>query len=496
MRKKILIVDSEKSIHDLFQILFKKMSALSSKQTFFYDIVSAKDSSQAIQLLQKQSFDLVIADLKPNGLKGLDLLKQAKELQPKIIFIIITAFDKSETAVQAMKLGAYHYMLKPFNVEVMKTTIFSALNTSVLKEKEELSKKEDNSADVVASSPSLFNKKRGSDKKETSSIKEVLVGESSAMKKIVKDIEQISQSVAHILITGESGTGKEMIAREVHKLSLLKSKPFVAVNCGAISPNLIESEMFGHKKGSFTGAVVDKKGFFELADGGVLFLDEIGELPLEMQPKLLRVLQEKTIRMVGGTKDKKVNVRLISATNRDLEKMVKKGEFREDLFYRLNVVRIHIPPLRERKADIPFLVKYFFKKYSQKKEGSAGGISPSAMRVFQHYDYPGNIRELENLIERVIILGEEDQIEEQDILSCLAEEEKKAKWDISLPVQGMDLEEIIGNLEKNLLIQALQRTKGLKKPAADLLQLSLRAFRYRLHKYQLSGFVSDKEEDY
>ena len=494
MRKKILIVDSEKSIHDLFQILFKKMSVASSqssKQTFFYDIVSAKDSAQAVQFLQKQSFDLVIADLKPAGVKGLELLKQAKELQPKIIFIIITTLDHSETAVQAMKLGAYHYMLKPFNVEAMKSTILSALDSS------SEGKGESSQEDKGASSPVLPDKKEGGrDKEAPRSIREVLVGESPAMKKIVKDIEQISHSVAHILITGESGTGKEVIAREVHKAGPLKKKPFMAVNCGAISPNLIESEMFGHKKGSFTGAVADKKGFFELADRGVLFLDEIGELPLEVQPKLLRVLQEKTVRMVGGTNDKKVNVRLISATNRDLEKMVQQGSFREDLFYRLNVVRIHIPPLRERKEDIPSLVKYFVKKYSTKKEGSAKGISPSAMRVFQQYDYPGNIRELENLIERVIILGAENQIEEQDVLSCLAEEEKKSKLDISLPVQGMDLEEMIEKLEKNLLIQALQRTQGLKKPAAALLKLSLRAFRYRLHKYQLSGFVSEKEDDY
>lgn len=473
MYKKILVVDDEQSIREFFQILLKRMSAEGDYQ---FEMVSAEDGQKALELIEKQSFDVVISDLKMPRLSGLELLKKVKPAQPHIVFILITAFDTSETAVQAMKIGAYDYIPKPFNVDEIKLTILSALNLKKLELenqqlKEELNQEKDFST---------------------------LVGESDSMKKIFKDIEQISSSTSNVLITGESGTGKEVIARAVHNNSVLKDKSFVAVNCGAVPDTLIESEMFGHKKGSFTGAVTDKKGFFELADGGTLFLDEIGELPLSVQPKLLRALQEKIIRMVGGTADKKVNVRFITATNRDLEKMVQENTFREDLFYRLNVVRLHIPPLRERREDIPLFVEHFLKKYSKKLNCPVKTVSDGVMPLFQKYNYPGNVRELENLVERVIILSEGQEIRDTDVLPFLhqgdaAQGEKKHTFDISLPEQGLDIESTLADLERGLLIQALRRTGGMKTPAAELLGLSLRTFRYRLQKYQLDDNEGDGE---
>lgn len=474
MYKKILVVDDEQSIREFFQILLKRMSAEGDYQ---FEMVSAEDGQKALELIEKQSFDVVISDLKMPRLSGLELLKKVKPAQPHIVFILITAFDTSETAVEAMKVGAYDYIPKPFNVDEIKLTILSALNLKKLELenqqlKEELNQEKDFST---------------------------LVGESDSMKKIFKDIERISGSISNVLVTGESGTGKEVIARAVHNNSKLKDRSFIAVNCGAIPDTLIESEMFGHKKGSFTGAVADKKGFFELADGGTLFLDEIGELPLSVQPKLLRALQEKVIRMVGGTTDKKVNVRFITATNRDLEKMVQENTFREDLFYRLNVVRLHIPPLRERKEDIPLFVEHFLKKYSKKLNSPVKTVSDEVMRLFQQYSYPGNVRELENLVERVIILSEDQEIRDTDVLPFLDQGapgqvvKKDSAFTISLPDEGLDIESTLAVLEKSLLMQALRRTGGMKTSAAELLGLSLRTFRYRLQKYQLDDNESDGE---
>ncbi len=469
MNKKILVVDDEQSIREFFQILLKRMS---SESDYSFEVVSAEDGRKALALIEKQSFDMVISDLKMPYMSGLELLKKIKPVQPNLVFILITAFDTSETAVSAMKMGAYDYIPKPFNVDEIKLTILSALKLKNLELENQQLKKE---LDQERSSLSF-------------------IKQSPAMKKIFEDIHKISHSTSNILITGESGSGKEVIARSVHQNSALSSRPFIAVNCGAIPDTLIESEMFGHKKGSFTGAVMDKKGFFELADGGTLFLDEIGELPLTVQPKLLRALQEKVIRMVGGTTSKKVDVRLISATNRDLEKMVRTNDFREDLFYRLNVVRIHIPPLRERKEDIPLFVEHFLNRYSRKLNCPVKTVSNEVMQMLKGYSYPGNVRELENLMERVVILGGEQEIESKDILPFLNEESNQAlekeSFGVSLPEQGLDMEFVIGNLEKSLLTQALKRTDGLKKPAADLLKLSARAFRYRLQKYQMDDFLS------
>ncbi len=463
MSKKILIVDDEPSIREFFQILF---SRLSEDQAF--EVTVAENGDKAFQLLKQKSFDMVISDMKMPGMSGLQLLEKAKPLHADMVFILITAFDTTQTAVQAMKMGAYDYISKPFNVEEIKRVVFSAL-------KLQKTNKED---------------------KKHHDTGGFLVGRSQAMQKIVKDIQHLSHSSSNILITGESGTGKEMVARLAHSQSALKDQPFVAVNCGAIPETLIESEMFGHKKGSFTGAVADKKGFFELAEGGTLFLDEIGELPLMVQPKLLRALQEKTIRMVGAMADKKVEVRLITATNRKLEKMVALKQFREDLFYRLNVIRINIPPLRERKEDISFFVQHFLQKHKKKLKLDTKTISEKAISLLEEYHWPGNVRELENLMERVMILSERKKIEDEDILSALKEKTLKpsiapSELNVALPEKGLDLPLLMDGLEKSLLQKALQRTGGAKTPAANLLRLSLRAFRYRLRKHHLDEELSD-----
>ena len=473
MHKRVLVVDDEQSIREFFEVLFKKMSAESD---YSFEMVPAEDGQKALDLIQNQSFDMIISDLQMPRVSGLELLEKVMSLYPKMAFLLITAFDTSETAVRAMKLGAYDYIPKPFNVEEIKMTVFSALKLERLELENKHLKKELDQEKGVS----------------------FLVGQSEAMKKIFNDVDRISHSTSNVLITGESGTGKEVIARAIHKSSVLKNKPFIAVNCGAVPETLIESEMFGHKKGSFTGAIADKKGFFELADGGTLFLDEIGELSMSVQPKLLRALQEKIIRMVGGMSDKKVTVRFITATNRKLEEMVQKNLFREDLFYRLNVVRIHIPPLRERKEDISVLIDYFFKKYSAKLNTPLKSVSDEMMQVFQKYDYPGNIRELENLVERVIILSGDEEVGITDLppffeMNHLKSQKREESINISLPEEGVDLEKIIGNLERSLLVQALQKTDGGKKRAANLLHLSLRAFRYRLQKYQLEE--SEDTED-
>ena len=477
-------MDDEQSIREFFLILFRKMS---KELGHLFEVTLAEDGQRGLELLQQKSFDLVISDLKMPRMSGLELLERGKTINSHLAFIMITAFGSTDTAVKAMKMGAYDYITKPFNVDEIKMIILSIFDLKKLEEKNQLLTRE-------------LSQARG---------KIQMIGSSPAMKKIEHDIKQISESLATILITGESGTGKEVVARLVHQHSSLKDQSFVAVNCAAIPYSLIESELFGHKKGSFTGALTDKKGFFELADRGTLFLDEIGELPLEMQPKLLRALQEKIIRMVGDVEDKKVDIRLITATNRNLEKMVQAGQFREDLFYRLNVVRFHLPPLRERKEDISPLVQYFFKKYSQKQGRKVPKLPESLLNTLRQHDYPGNVRELENLVERIMILGDTELENPEEVLSFLKGVSSKDSdvtpenrtLEIPLPEEGIDMEQTIGNLEKSLLERALTKTQHSRKHAAELLGLSTRALRYRLQKYHLdtdltkNDFIDDKESE-
>jgi two-component system response regulator PilR (NtrC family) len=311
-------------------------------------------------------------------------------------------------------------------------------------------------------------------------------------------IRRVSQTPTNVLITGESGTGKEMVAKAIHFNGPLKDRPFVTVNCGAIPESLMESEMFGHKKGSFTGAVADKAGLFEVADGGTLFLDEVGELPLSIQVKLLRAIQERVIRRVGGTEDSKVEVRIIAATNRDLEDMVKKGTFRQDLFYRLNVIGIRSPALRERPEDIPALANHFLKKYNERLGKSIGGISAEAMDMLKKYDYPGNVRELENIIERTVALEGGATILPESLppfVNTPSGRKLASTHEIQITEDGLDLDKVMGQMEKELLIKAIHAAGGVKKKAAKLLNITFRSMRYRVEKYGLGSLGDDDLED-
>ncbi|WP_413287977.1 sigma-54-dependent transcriptional regulator [Bdellovibrio sp. HCB337] len=464
MKSRILVVDDEESIREFLEIMLKKEG---------YEITLAEDGQKAKDLLAKKSFDMIISDLQMPHVTGIELLKHVKETAPEIVFMMITAFGTTETAVEAMKMGAYDYITKPFKIDEVRLNIQNALRSRNLEVENRSLKKE------LVKEYSFQN----------------MVGNSQAMHQIFEMVKRVSQTPTNVLITGESGTGKEVVAKAIHYNGPLKDKPFVTINCGAIPENLMESEMFGHKKGSFTGAVVDKAGLFEVADGGTLFLDEVGELPLTIQVKLLRAIQERIIRRVGATDDMKVEVRIIAATNRNLEEMVQKGGFRQDLFYRLNVINIKTPGLRERRDDIPLLAGHFLKKYNERLNKNIGGISTEAMEILKKYDYPGNVRELENLIERTVALEGGAMILPESLppmVNTSSGRKMASSNEIEIGAEGVDLDKVMGQIEKELLIKAIHSAGGVKKRAAKLLHISFRSMRYRIEKYNL-GIVGDDE---
>lgn len=466
MKPRILAVDDEESIREFLEIMLKKEG---------YDVTTAKDGAEAIDVLKKRSFDMVISDLQMPNVTGMELLKHVKDNYPDLVFMIITAFGTTESAVEAMKLGAYDYITKPFKIDEVRIVIGNALRSKNLEVENRTLKKEM--------------------QKEFSF--QSLVGNSDKMHQIYDLIKRVSQTPTNVLITGESGTGKEMVAKAIHVNGPLKNKPFVTINCGAIPENLMESEMFGHKKGSFTGAIQDKVGLFEVADGGTLFLDEVGELPLTIQVKLLRAIQERVIRRVGATEDQKIEVRIIAATNRDLEEMIKEGTFREDLFYRLNVILIKVPPLRERSDDVSLLAKHFLQKYSTRFGKPVNGISDEAMKTLKKYDYPGNVRELENIIERTVALEAGSTILPESLppfVNTPSGRKLASSHEIEIGDDGIDLERIIGQMEKELLIKAIHKANGVKKKASKLLGITFRSMRYRCDKYGLSA-PGDEEGD-
>ncbi|MCB0361639.1 MAG: sigma-54-dependent Fis family transcriptional regulator [Bdellovibrionales bacterium] len=466
MKPRILVVDDEESIREFLDIMLRKEG---------YEVACAEDGSKALELLKKRSMDMVISDLQMPNLSGIELLRQVKEQYPDMLFMMITAFGSTETAVEAMKLGAYDYITKPFKIDEVRINIANALRSKNLEVENRVLKKELNREYSFQS----------------------VVGNSEAMHRIYEMIRRVSSTPTNVLVTGESGTGKEMVAKAIHYNGPLKDKPFVTINCGAIPESLMESEMFGHKKGSFTGAVVDKAGLFEIADGGTLFLDEVGELPPSIQVKLLRAIQERVIRRVGGIDDTKIEVRIIAATNRDLEDMVSKGEFRQDLFYRLNVININMPPLRERPEDIPLLANHFLKKYNERLIKNIGGISSEAMDILRKYQYPGNVRELENIIERTVALEGGATILPESLppfVNTPTGRKLASSHEIEITEDGIELDKIIGQIEKELLIKAIHATNGVKKRAAKLLNITFRSMRYRVEKYNL-GTISDDEMD-
>lgn len=466
MKSRILVVDDEESIREFLDIMLRKEG---------YEVTLAEDGAKAVEVLKKKSFDMVISDLQMPNMTGMELLKHTRENYPDVIFMIITAFGTTESAVEAMKMGAYDYITKPFKIDEVRINIAHALKSRNLEVENRVLKKE---------LKKEFNFQN-------------IVGNSETMHRVFDLISRVSQSPTNVLITGESGTGKEMVAKAIHYNGPLKDKPFVTVNCGAIPENLMESEMFGHKKGSFTGAIADKAGLFEVANGGSLFLDEVGELPLTIQVKLLRAIQERVVRRVGATDDYKVDVRIIAATNRDLEQMTKQGGFREDLYYRLNVIHIRTPSLRERREDVPILAQHFLKKYSDRFNKPVQAISDEAMEVLKKYDYPGNVRELENIIERTVALEAGSTVLPESLppfVNTPSGRKMASSQEIEVTDEGLDLEKIIGQIEKELLIKAIHKAKGVKKNAAKLLGITFRSMRYRVDKYGLGG-PDDEELD-
>jgi two-component system response regulator PilR (NtrC family) len=467
MKSRILIVDDEESIREFLEIMLKKEG---------FEITTAEDGSRAIDLLKKKTFDMIISDLQMPNVSGMELLKHVKEIYPEVVFMMITAFGSTEIAVEAMKLGAYDYLTKPFKLDEVRMNVNNALRSQNLELENRVLKK------VLKKEYSLQN----------------LIGNTEPMHRVYDLIKRVSSSPTNVLITGESGTGKEVIAKSIHFNGPLKDKAFISINCGAIPEALMESEMFGHKKGSFTGAMMDKTGLFEAANGGTLFLDEIGELPLNIQVKLLRAIQERIIRKVGCTDDTKVDVRIIAATNRNLEDMVAKGTFRQDLYYRLNVINIKSPPLRERRDDIELLANHFLKKYNDKLSKNIGGISDEALATLKSYDYPGNVRELENIIERTVALESGATILPESLppfVNTVSGRKVASSHEIIVGEEGIDLEKIMGQIEKEILIKAIHQANGVKKKAAKLLNITFRSMRYRIEKYSLGSVGDDELEE-
>jgi len=462
-KEKILIVDDEKSIRDFLEIMLKKEG---------YRVSSASGGEDAMRLFNNSSYDLVISDVRMKGMGGVELLKNIKETSPETIVLIVTAYASVDTAIDAMKAGAYDYLTKPFKIDEVKYIIKNALDRKRLETENILLKKELKSKYGFAN----------------------LIGTSPRMLEIYEIIKRVTSAKANILITGESGTGKELVARAIHYEGDRKDKPFVPINCGAIPENLIESELFGHQKGAFTGAVANKSGLFEMANQGTIFLDEITELPVQLQVKLLRVIQERNFRRVGGIEDIAVDVRIIAASNKEIDREVKEGRFREDLFYRLNVIPIQMPPLRERQEDIRLLAEHFFEKHTKELGKEIKGISHEAMDYLESYSYPGNIRELENIIERAVALENTSIILPESLPEYIRTQ--KVGWalptvggqeiqrpEIEMPEGGINLEKHIEDYEKAIILDALKKSGGVKKKAAELLGMSFRSMRYKIDKY-------------
>ncbi|MDG2050307.1 MAG: sigma-54 dependent transcriptional regulator [Myxococcota bacterium] len=452
---RILVVDDERSMREFLEIFFRREG---------FEVVTASDAPSALLCLENDEVDVVITDMQmPEG-SGLDVLHGAHQLAPDAVVIVITAFATTDSAIEAMKKGAYDYITKPFKVDELRLVVDKALEKKDLFRENERLKSELRSQARCRS----------------------IIGSSPAMQPIFDLITQVAGTKTNVLISGESGTGKELVARAIHNQSSRSERSFVAINCGAIPENLLESELFGHVKGAFTGAIQNKEGLFEAAEGGTLFLDEVGELPLALQVKLLRVLQEKTIRRVGGTQDQGVDVRVLSATNRRLEDEIEAGRFREDLYYRLNVIQVELPPLRERLDDLPLLIQHFIEKFSSELEKPIEGFSELALGELFQYGFPGNVRELENIVERAVALTRGETID-VSVLPPTVTSARSRNERLRIPPEGVKLESLVDDYERRLLDEALREARGVKKQAARLLGISFRSFRYRLEKLGLEA---------
>jgi DNA-binding NtrC family response regulator len=460
MKPRILIVDDEARMQRLFEI------NLGPK----YEVMTAGDGEQALEVVKSGDVTLLVTDLKMPGMNGMTLLQEAHRIYPDLPVVIMTAYGTVEGAVQAMKEGAVDYILKPIKMEEMELLIEKTLSVLRL---------QDENRSLRQELQSVYGATR-------------IVGNHPAIQKIIQLISQVAGTKATVLVQGESGTGKEIVARAIHYQSDRGSKPFVVINCAAIPSNLLESELFGHEKGAFTGAIKTKKGRLELADQGTLFLDEIGEMPKELQVKILRVMEEQKFQRVGGTADVEVDNRIIAATNKDLKQAVEAGAFRDDLFYRLNVISISIPPLRDRKEDIPLLIEYFLKKHREVFKSRAVGVSDEAMKILTDYSWPGNVRELENTLVRAMILCGSDLIQPGDLPEELGRE--VVKEGLKLPADREELKQMKKEvrqkakeeIEKRFIIEALRQGAGNVMRSAEMVGMDRRQFQNLLRKYGIS----------
>jgi two-component system response regulator PilR (NtrC family) len=453
-RARILIVDDEPSLRELLEIVFQKDG---------FEVDTASSAEAGLEKAQSVEFDLIVSDIKMPDMTGIDLLRELRGAGFGGQFILLTAFASADAAIQALKMGAFDYILKTENfIEELKLVVRSALENRRLREENTYLRRE-------------FKKVHGLGN---------LIGKSSRMQEVFKMIEVVSATNSTVLITGESGTGKELVAKAIHLNSPRSDEAFVSVNCGAFVETLLESELFGYVKGSFTGATANKKGLFEVADKGTIFLDEVGDMSLAMQVKLLRALQQRTIRRVGGTEEIPVDVRVIAATNRDIAAMVAENQFREDLFYRISVIPLELPSLRQRRDDIPLLANHFLTRLNSSMEKSIGRISEEALKRLESYDWPGNVRELENALERAVILETSNELTAA-FLPQNGASNGHVRLIAELPAEGIDLEAYVETLQKSFISEALRRSNGVQVKAAQLLRMSYRSFRHYLQKYSV-----------
>ena len=455
----ILIVDDEQSYRQLLSLVFESDG---------HTVRTAMNGRQALESLQTEPADVIISDVKMPDVDGIEMLRAVRETLPDLGVVLMTAFASVETAREAFKLGADDFIQKPFDVEELKLIVKKTLEKQALIDENRAFKRA---------------------QRERGSVKNI-IGNSAKMLAIFQMIETVAEVQSTVLITGESGTGKELVARAIHDLSPRAERPFISINCGAFTETLLESELFGYIKGSFTGANANRKGLFEAANKGTIFLDEIGEMSPAMQVKLLRVLQERRLRPVGAHDEIPIDTRVIAATNRDLRQMADDGSFREDLFYRISVIPIHLPPLRERKDDIPELINHFVNKFCE-QTGRELSISPKAMQILENYAWHGNVRELEHTIERAVALEREDEIQPErlpDHITNYNPERISAEFD--LPDDGLNLVAHLESLERTYVVEALRKTSGNQTKAADLLQMQVRSLRHLLDKHNIRALSS------
>ncbi|MFQ5743860.1 MAG: sigma-54-dependent transcriptional regulator [Acidobacteriota bacterium] len=467
---RVLVVDDEQSMRHMLAIALRQEG---------YEVVVASDGEAARKEIEAHPVEVVVSDIRMPGLDGIELLRFVRQHSPRTEVILMTAYTSTETAVEALRLGAYDYIGKPFEVDELKVTVGHAIERRTLRKE------------------NLYLRRELSDRHRL----DKLLGRSPTMRQVFDLIQRVAESDITVLISGESGTGKELVARAIHNNGPRKKAPFITINCAAVPPQLLESELFGHVRGAFTGADRDKQGLFVAAAGGTLLLDEIGEMPLEMQPKLLRVLENHRVRPVGATKEAEVSVRVLAATNCDLQGAVEGGRFREDLYYRLNVIEVDVPPLRERVEDIPLLAEHFLEAAREHGSGNIEGFSVEAERLLEAYAWPGNVRELENAVRRAMTLESSNIIQPESLPDPVRAATRPAadggrEEEAALPSDGLDLDDHLEELKRAYMLQALEQTGGVQKRAAKLLGMSFRSFRYYLHKFDLrDGLAAGSRED-